>query len=1563
MRTTQTSSRVPGMPRGGRDGGRRGVALLIAIGVLAAMFLMAVPFAVFMRMQHSAGTQGMQTAQARYGEAGALNHARSVLYQGYGPVEQQRQDDFDDGDIDDPFPFGNPEMDSLWEFRVTLRTTLTSALGEADTDFEVERALGFPNDGDPETVDGYIRVDEEWMAYSHIEDLGDEDPTNPDEPGPSFPGGRLTVRAEHRGLFGTEARAHPEGSVLSFFPREELWHLDIKDQQARININTAPYRTLVNLLGYVGIGPDPSDAEFPSERQRLIASAIAAFKTNYSYWIDEDEPGYTPFQNVDMLKSISLAQSGGVSVWEAQGIDPLTADEIDLLLPYITVNSQFWEGAVLWRSAGSLASDIESTPSPPPFSTSRYAAHLDDASVAAVGSVLRFTWEDAAGDTHREYRLIRAKSGEDTQLASPVGASEETIELDWVPGFVGATDQTPGYVRVEDEWIRYTEAEPDDTAAPTILTLTLEDSNDRGVFGTTAADHAAGTTVHGNVVSWEHTAGLGQPLERDYTTAEPPVIQVSNRHYVNINTVDNFVVLRSLMTGLSDGLVELGDDDALVVARCLLSRTSDETYTTVTSPYDPPYSFFDGDEGWFTDRADLNDFIDTLPFAEDEAARRQILRDNFDVSQPGSWPAVATMPIGFNSGTLIGIDSVGSVDDRAGTPVAQSPRSDGLRLARIYDVVPPLEPIWWMLRTQREFHEHIQAGDSTNVASLILNTDLSDQLLADDPDERYTSRDEGVGTFSALTETFPVTPYTTLRQGLNALAAPDYVLNLDFARGDADEVNGEEADSENTTQWGFTDVSLEYNTDFDNADPAQRNIQADSFHATVQPLAIECWIKMPENGMAPDSEEFILDMGAGQTGLGAVNQLRLSMRYASGDRPRLILRMDDETGDGFVLAASSDRFQFADGNWHHIAVAATGTFRSQMAMFIDGIYDRDMDWRYVHGAGAEDEGSVDEGYLWPVAMDVPDAQYFLADDYEENDSTIRIEGPDPDLLPPQGMVVLDSPADAGNIYEYTRQGNELALIPSLTRDYPDDDSVASLIPVRRPWAEGPEPAAGDSIIVVGHDRLAGTDLNDFSFEPDGRSGAVTIDRIASPTQAPLDDFEYRWLAIDPSQFPLLDDDDTLGVLNRAKVLFDDPATLTGALPCWADEDFRIGDDASNIIIDQLRITALPTAFVRGGADEDDATIDLAEWEWGLDADLDNWPRVMEKDGATHLLAEAQGEPPLQPDGGFFLAEGELYSYFSYNNNPATPTYGRISGIERVNDDLTPEGDSGLRSAVDELRRVLPLNFIGATRLVNDFSGGDIDVESARWLPSRGYVKIDEEIIGYKRRETGVAPDPDLLVREENIEGVSAYPRGAYGTEAAGHDSGTIVRHLPVRFPDRYRVDDDSTPPTEWDNHVDYDDNPQLNLDMCMLECTIPLSGQLRTVMWELKEPLEDDQKLIVLLRLDPALDWSTHPQDWGTDARISEDGLWGVIAEDDGTGDVTRGGLSVYQRDPVSGELSRPSIPAGGVELRFYLDIGESTAYRHSYDPTGDTVTPDGEYRMLQVDTVGVELVPESMTY
>ncbi|GAF73451.1 unnamed protein product, partial [marine sediment metagenome] len=115
--------------RPGPDG-RRGAALMIAIIVLTALMLLAIPFAAFMRRQHAAGTQALHSARAESGEAGALSHARAALGLGQPGAENDAN----------PFPYDDPQVDTLWEFRVTLRTQISAITGP-DT-FVVDDALG-----------------------------------------------------------------------------------------------------------------------------------------------------------------------------------------------------------------------------------------------------------------------------------------------------------------------------------------------------------------------------------------------------------------------------------------------------------------------------------------------------------------------------------------------------------------------------------------------------------------------------------------------------------------------------------------------------------------------------------------------------------------------------------------------------------------------------------------------------------------------------------------------------------------------------------------------------------------------------------------------------------------------------------------------------------------------------------------------------------------------------------------------------------------------------------------------------------------------------------------------------------------------------------------------------------------------------------------------------------------------------------------------------------------------------------------------------------------------------
>ena len=120
--------------------------------------------------------------------------------------------------------------------------------------------------------------------------------------------------------------------------------------------------------------------------------------------------------------------------------------------------------------------------------------------------------------------------------------------------------------------------------------------------------------------------------------------------------------------------------------------------------------------------------------------------------------------------------------------------------------------------------------------------------LLGDSEERYTDTEPGVGTVTTALGETEVTAHTTVLEGLHN--GPDFTL--DSARGDGTEQSGASADVDNVTHAGFRDVSLEYATDYDGDTPDIRNVQADSFHATIQPFAIECWVRMPTTVRSPN---------------------------------------------------------------------------------------------------------------------------------------------------------------------------------------------------------------------------------------------------------------------------------------------------------------------------------------------------------------------------------------------------------------------------------------------------------------------------------------------------------------------------------------------------------------------------------------------------------------------------------------------------------------------------------------------------------------------------------------
>jgi hypothetical protein len=1535
------------------------VALLIAIIVLTALFLLAVPFAVFMRLQHSAGTQALEMARARFGETGALNHARTVLQQGIDAIEPAPVPA-----RPELFPFNNRDVDTLWEFHVPLRTRAASLLDYIDADgngyddvaqrtFQVDDALGFPNDGNDQTVDGYIRVEDEWMGYSDVTGLG---PTSPCA-------GTLYVRAENRGLFGTTAVSHSAGATVSFFPDSELWALDVEDPQSKINVNSAPSRVILNLLQYAGVDPNPPPTA-PSLRSQYIAYAIATYRVNYSVWENYDgddipDGTYTPFQNIDMVKNISVAP-----LFRNNTYQPLSAAEFDLIRPYITVNSQqpaseSWSGSAAYALEGDVTLagpgagnprdtfptfiNLNGEPTEPPPTRSLPGI--------AVGSLIRVT-KDGVPPTI-EYCTVRTRN-QNTQIMGNIGQSDTTIPIESAVGFEGAAPGNPGYILIYDtsggptgthEWITYTGI---DSSGPTPQLTGVT----RNVFGTvgTGYNHTPNTLLDGCVITL--SSALGAP---PYTNADT-TIEVEGRHAININTETSPVILQSILYGTGRTGQTISDPEARAVAAALLERTA----SNMTVP-GAPYNFYDGNEGWFdgepdpawagNPRLELIAFLDTLAPGTVTPSQANMLKDNFDANA-SLWPDVPSIPLRFNSGGLVGIESLSIVDDQAGTPVAQSPRMAGVKLARVYDVVPPLEPVAWLLRSQKEFEDHLAANpSSTNVFSNPLDANLPPP--ADNP--TYTDTDDDVGTVAPALDTLNWdTYYSTALEHMAAVGARPF--DLDQARGTFTEQGGATPGVDNTASTGFTNVRLQYKTDYEQV-AGLRNIEADNFHATVQPFAVEFWMRPGDNVVG---RQLLVDLGEGEAqALSADNQARIYLETG-----QLVLRLDDELGSGYAEAKSSSAsFSFAPNVWHHVAVAVVGPYKDEIAMFIDGIYDSSMEWGYHYADAAlvertADDTAVQEGYFWPVGMTVPNQQYTLQLPAPAGQMFVVLNGTAG--LPARGMVAIGTP---GHYYEYTSivGGTTLTLEPThpLGENHLVGEAVATMIPVARPAVHRvPDdltavPAVNDQVSLWSYTEI--TPPNG-SFRSDGSGAAVGPETVAS-TGTAVDPVlaQYVWLGIDPTRFPLAGGPAAFDVstkrwkvLNYTAFVVNKPGVLAGVLPTGPlGQNFSVGGDRAgaqllNFVgqLDELRITSLPTAIVQSAGWLANSPLAVVqEWEWRNQPGL-GWFMTLVP-GASSGLAPLL---PIQPTGGYFMVEGRLYSYAPTAILPGyDQTSGQFAGIQQVYDDLTPTGVAGLAQNHAGLRRIIPLNFITTTCLPFAWAGGagaeDIPVVDASQFPDNGYVRIDNEIIAYSGRDTAV-PGAHRLLRPVGANLGSAYPRGAYNTAMASHNAAAIVRLLPVRHLDRYR----------WATHTTYDD-AQLGANMCMFSFSVPHAGRLNKVSWRFKNTLEPGQKVAVLVSIDGTTPWETDPSDTA-DERISGDFLWGTICDSTSPQD---GSLVTYDL-----AMEHPTV-TNYVEVRFYFDLGSTNAYNRQL--VGGVPMVNGWSNMVEIDKAEIEMVPESTTF
>lgn len=1610
MRTSDHTGRGLAAPfqelrPGGRDR-RRGAALLMIIIVLTALFLLALPFAVLMRLQHTAATQALNTDRAASGEAGALSQARVVLSQKLLGMTA--------------FPFNNPSADSLWQFHVTLCTTVTDPNGvgppSADQTFEVGDALGLSNDSvsgttdsNPETVDGYIRVDDEWMAYSQVQVYS---PTNPGPlntplPGGQFPAGLITVKAANRGLFGTSAVAHNTGALVSLYPGLELWHLEVQDQQAKINVNTAPYRVVLNLLGYLHIGgnsPDDPPTGDPNvdfgttgtPRQQGIAAAISSYRIYSSQWkYGASAPlTYNRFENLNMVKDISVApwftsSPGGT-------VAPLQPDEYDRLLPYLTVNSEWTSGSSQWIPVSGLAAGLNTGT---PGATAQWAARLNDASRVPIGSVVRL-FDPSQPNQLPAYRLVTAVNRDVTLTAAILDGNPGTVTVDNSTGVLAqfrqvkptnqqppAEPYTPGYLYIDDgpnsEWVAYSNVDP---GAGTIYL------SQRGQFNTVAGPHALGTMMRGNVISWRYmdpaSGAQYAPMVPDsgpnlLTFTIGSNAEIENRHAININTVTDPLLLKAIVNGMSDGTVTIGLDatgnpapaEVQNVATSLLGHTSGGDNT-----------FFDGNEAWFTSTGDLDSFINTLAFAGgNDAQKQQMLIQNFDANTPGAWPAVSTVPLRFNSGTLIGLDSMAIADDQAFTPIAQEPR---LPLSRVNDVVPPLEPLFWALRTQKEFYDECMLA-SKQAFTTPLKEDISQILL--NADAKYTDRHDGIGTVAPRLDMLnpvntadPSIPssYATAVLGLHR-SPPQ--MGFDYSAAGY-YVAPDTPTTANTTAEGIKNVRLPFPTDYDNPAGA-RHIEASAFDATIQPFAVEFWIKPTD----VTSRQLLVDIGTGTvpaadddpTGCNVPNQARLYFDPAGTglNYGNIVLRLDEPVANkdlgyaGWVEARSSASFPFEPGKWHHVAVAAVGTFRNEIAMFIDGIYDRQMGWAYTYvdpNGIFHSKLSAREGDFSPVAIQLP------------NSNTMTVASPlpggqwptgwpiiglqDAAWLPPKGWVVIGTAAHA---YEYSAVNlvtNTITLVPpGLQEPHNPGEYVALMIPMLRCAHTDAYNVPADTD-VLSLQRF--TQVN----PPNGGYSIVTstttyqmgsVSHVGAVRGASVDPIlnRYIWLGIPPggpggylagvgNSFDPADHWKVLVKRDEYYAVSPPVGVLSGSLPSGdIGAGFSIGGDRTlpnptqpfTGELDELRISALPIA-VSGGWAAGLSSVTVQQWGWQAEGSLGNLQALQLFQGAALDMKPGLA---LQPTGGYFVVDGRLYSYTSYDPNPLSPTFGTISGIVEVNDDLTAKSPN-LAAPVNAFHRIIPLNFIAASTLAADYAITDVDIPVASAglvppfsaFPEEGYVQIDNEIIAYSRKDytpgNGFAydrllrPTPVLNPGPPPVLGVSSFPRGAYGTLPADHTilpQAPVVRHLPVRHLDRYRAE---TAANTWNMHTQYT-GPQLGNDMCMLTYLVTHPGKLSGVYWRFKKPLEDNQKVAVLVLVDNDVAWQTNPA-------ASGDKLFGKLSQ----GNISEDKLNWL-------DFGGPVDVANNVQVRFYFDLSGAHAY--------------GWSNMAEVDRLQVEMVPTPTTF
>jgi len=171
-----------------------GVALIMAVSVLAALVAISVPFLLSMILHGRTARVDLNAAQAQAGADGALSRGMAHLYRNL--LKSKGYDPSPDLDTPDELfvSMALPNLDvqnpygELWSCRIEdeqgkinlnsappnlignllASSTLAESVQKGATGLLVNDSNAFPTDGDPETIDGFVRIDGDVVPYCHV---------------------------------------------------------------------------------------------------------------------------------------------------------------------------------------------------------------------------------------------------------------------------------------------------------------------------------------------------------------------------------------------------------------------------------------------------------------------------------------------------------------------------------------------------------------------------------------------------------------------------------------------------------------------------------------------------------------------------------------------------------------------------------------------------------------------------------------------------------------------------------------------------------------------------------------------------------------------------------------------------------------------------------------------------------------------------------------------------------------------------------------------------------------------------------------------------------------------------------------------------------------------------------------------------------------------------------------------------------------------------------------------------------------------------------------------------